>query len=68
MSPVGLLQEYVDYAPHQKPGAEFWQGLISDDELEPPAGKRAATAARAPAEVDLAEAVTDPNSGTLEDW
>ena len=56
---MGLLQESVgddeDVRRHQKPGAECWQGLISDLELEPPAVKRAARAARAPAEVDLAE-------------
>ena len=63
MSPVWLLQEsvgddeYVDYVPHQTPGAEFWQGLISDFELEPPAGKREARA-EAPAEEAATPAVT----------
>ena len=71
--PVGLLQESVGddedvRRGRPKPDFGWWHCLISDLELEPPAGKRAARAARAPAEVDLAEAATDPNSGTLEDW
>ena len=57
---------------------ELLHGLYSDSELEPPKGKRVAveskptpavgeTTAPVPAEA-VTEAVTDPNSGTLEDW